>query len=261
MFEDASRIYSTWDNPNVLGEYLLFIIPLAAACLYYAKKDIHKIAAAVTGITAALCIAFTFSRGAWLGLLLAALFFVLLFDRRLVWFGGLGLLLSPLLIPKSMIERFLSIGNLTDGSTSYRVNIWLASLRMLAVFWPIGIGMSVRVFTLVYGKFAFNGVYAPHSHNLYLQLTVDTGVWGLLLFCAIMAVFFKNLLVGNGADKGLSAVKAALVAGMSGFLLQGMTDNVWYNFRMVCFFWLILSAAAIIGGGIRERESEECLNV
>ena len=38
MFSISTRVYSTLQNPNVLSEYLLLVIPLCAACLFTAEK-------------------------------------------------------------------------------------------------------------------------------------------------------------------------------------------------------------------------------
>jgi O-antigen ligase len=259
MFEGvAARIYSTLDNPNVLGEYLLFIIPLAFAMLYYFKEYFNKIVAfGLCGVTA-LCMILTFSRGAWLGLLLGILVFIFLKDRRLLWLGLIALVLAPFIVPQSVIDRLMSIGNMSDGSTSYRVNIWLASLNMLATFWLSGIGLGTETFVYIYRKFSFNAVNAPHSHNLYLQLMIDLGVIGLILFAVIMAVFYKKLFltVNRSKDSFITATGAALCAGMAGFLLQGMTDNVWYNYRVVIFFWLIVALSGALAK-IREGQTNE----
>lgn len=44
LFSDISgRIYSTFQNPNVFGEYLLFLIPLSIAMFLIAKNKLHKV--------------------------------------------------------------------------------------------------------------------------------------------------------------------------------------------------------------------------
>lgn len=251
MFEGAvTRIYSTLENPNVLGEYLLFIIPLAFAMLYYYKEYLNKFVALAIFGAACLCMIFTQSRGAWLGLLLGMGIFVFLHDRRLLWLALIALLAAPFLLPESIIERFLSIGNMSDGSTSYRVNIWLASILMITTFWPIGIGLGTDTFIFIYRKYAFNAVNAPHSHNLFLQIVIDIGIFGLIIFAGIMCTFYKNLLVGlrKSNDGFMTALGAGLCAGMTGYLIQGLTDNVWFNYRIVIFFWMIVAlAGAFIG--------------
>ena len=267
MFEGASaRIYATLENPNVLGEYLLFVIPIIFAMLYYMKNYFHKLVALGMLGLSVLCMVFTLSRGAWLGLLCGLVVFVLLRDRRLIWVGLIALLAMPFVLPQSIIERFLSIGNMSDGSTSYRVNIWMASFGMLMAFWPIGIGLGTDTFIFIYRKYAFNAVNAPHSHNLFLQVGIDLGIWGLLLLVFVLCLFYKDILKGIRKCKGssfMTAAGAALCAGMAGFLVQSLTDNTWFNYRVVMFFWMIVAlSAAFIGqrpsvglGGNRDENS------
>ena len=254
MFESMTgRIYSTLDNPNVLGEYLLFVIPMAFGMLYYMEKPLYKLVSVGILAAACVCMILTLSRGAWLGLILGLGVFVFLKDRRLLWLVLIALLILPLALPPSILERFTTIGDMTDGSTSYRVNIWMASLIMLKTFWPVGIGLSTDVFVFVYQKFAFNAVHAPHSHNLYLQLLIDLGIGGFIVFVLVLAGYFKGLFLSVGEkSKRISAAAAALCAGMAGYLLQGMTDNVFYNYRIVLYFWVIVA----IGGGLLQLKEK-----
>lgn len=248
------RVYSTLDNPNVLGEYLLFIIPLAFAGLYYFKNNLYKLVSlGILGFSG-VAIILTFSRGAWLGLIFAAILYTLIKDRRLIWLGLILVLFLPILMPQSIIERFTSIGDLSDSSSAYRLNIWLASFKMLKDFWPIGIGLGTNVFVYVYQKFAFTAVYAPHSHNLFLQVIIDLGIWGFLLLIAILFTFYKNFLtkINHVKSSFYTSVSAALCAGMGGYLLQGLTDNVWYNYRVVAFFWVMISISAIMNKLMKE---------
>jgi putative inorganic carbon (HCO3(-)) transporter len=69
MFSDISgRVVSTFENPNVLAEYLIMFIPLAFAMMIVSQKRELKAASLVCFASAALCLVFTWSRGAWLGM-------------------------------------------------------------------------------------------------------------------------------------------------------------------------------------------------
>ena len=257
MFEGiGARIYSTLENPNVLGEYLIIIITLTVAALYYFKKPLQKTAMLAVLGAAGLCMIFTLSRGAWIGLLFAAFIFIMLNDRRLIWLGIIALLISPLILPNSVIERITSIGNIADTSTNYRVNIWLGSVLLLRTFWLSGIGLSTASFVYVYTLFSYNAVYAPHSHNLFMQIAIDLGIFGFGVFISFIFVAIKNLLAANlSKDKFIKIISGALCASLAGYLLQGLTDNVWYNYRIVCFFWLL----AAISGTLYELKGDEVI--
>lgn len=243
MFGEAvARIYSTLENPNVLGGYLIFVTILSFAMIYYYRDWLHKLVAlGIFGATS-LCMVFTHSRGAWLGLLVAAAVFALMKDRRLLAIGAIGLIVAPFFIPPDIMQRFLSIGDLADTSTSYRVSIWLGAVDMLRVFWPIGIGQGVENFNFIYNLYAFNAVFTQHSHNLYLQIMIYFGIGGFILFLMMIGGFFKGMMrSARGKSPEIKAISAALAAGLAGFLVKGFTDNVWYNFRVLAVFWIFMA--------------------
>ena len=250
MFSDISvRVYSTLGNPNVLGEYLLMLIPVCAAMVYASKKWLPRIYYFGIMGCAALCLVFTQSRGCWIGIILVTAVFALLIDKRLVLLGLVGILFLPMVLPESMINRFTSIGNMGDSSTSYRVHIWLGTLRMLKDYWWTGVGVGEGAFNTIYPMYAYNATIAHHSHNLYLQIIVETGIGGLITFITSMIVSLKKMLVGYivGKKNMYSIICAAVIAGVLGCLLQGMFDYLWYNHRVFAMFWMF------IGLGIASR--------
>jgi len=256
MFGTVDRIYSTLENPNVLGGYLIFIVIISFAMLYYYKDTFHKLVAlGIFGI-AGLCIIFTHSRGAWLGLLVAVAVFALVRERRLIWLGIIGLIFAPFVLPPEILERFLSIGDMADTSTSYRVSIWMGSVDLLRVFWPSGIGQGVENFNFIYNLFALSAAFTQHTHMLYLQIMVYWGIVGIGLFILIMTGFFKGLMqaVAN-ADNSIKTIAAALIAAMVGYMVKGFTDNVWYNFRIFAFFWIIIALGAALASIAKEKRS------
>ena len=241
------RVFSTLDNPNVLGEYLLIMIPICFGGIYYLKNKFCKLFAFLIFGLSCVCMLLTLSRGAWLGLIFAMTIFIILRDKRLLWLLILFILAAPIFIPKSFIQRFMSIGNMADSSTSYRVNIWIGSLKIIKDFWPIGIGLGTKNFVYIYQKYALSASYALHSHNFYLQILIDLGITGLILLFAIITLFYKSLLANNKflSDDFIKTLKISLCAGFTGYLIQGLADNIWYNYRVAFLFWFIISTAGI----------------
>ncbi|MBE5039196.1 O-antigen ligase family protein [Ructibacterium gallinarum] len=248
MFSDIKmRIYSTLDNPNVLGEYILLVLPAAIGLMWTRKGALQKIVYAGISAVMFLALLLTSSRGCWLGFMASAAVFVTFVAGKL-W--GLVLIIVPLLpavLPESIINRFTSIGDLKDSSTSYRVYIWMGTLAMIQDFWISGIGMGSEAFTEIYPFYAYNGIVAPHSHNLFLQILVESGIGGILVFLLILLFFLKKMMTGYqaGGGKGapLSTLICALSAGVCGFLLQGMFDNCFYNYRVLLIFWYVIGIA------------------
>ncbi len=248
LFEDIkARVGSTFENPNVFGEYLVLVVPVAIAMLWGQKGWITKLL--TLGLTAIMlvCLVYTYSRGAYVGLMLALALFAVLRDRRFVILGVIGLLMLPFVLPPSVINRFTSIGNLSDTSSSYRISVWLGSLKVVQDYWPSGIGLGLEPFKLVYPKYSLNAAYAHHSHNIYIQLLIETGITGFAVFISMMVVYYKSMLSGfyRTKDKFISTFMIAIASGMAGYLAQGMVENLWYNNKVLLTFWVMLAFGMI----------------
>lgn len=246
MFEDATmRVYSTLGNPNVLGEYLLLVLPVAAVFMLKFKwKSLAKYTYGAMFAVLALCLILTQSRGCWIGFMASAVIFVTFYEGKLWGLLPLALLILPFVIPQTIVERIMSVGNMEDSSTSYRVFIWLGTLGMMKYYWLGGIGMGETAFGKVYPFFSYNAIIAPHSHNTFLQLLVEAGISGLLVFLIMQVVFIKQMSVIYRHDnkKSIDSMLAlALGGGVIGFLIQSMFDYTFYNYRVLAVFFMVLA--------------------
>ncbi len=241
MFEDIqTRVYSTLDNPNVLGQYLVLAAPVAFAVLWSIKGALKKFVFFVFFVIMCVCLIFTWSRAAWVGIVLAVGFFLIIKDRRWAALCIVALLIMPFVLPESIISRITSIGNFKDSSTAYRVSVWVASLRMAKDFWISGIGLGSGAFERVYQNYALNGAgFALHSHNFYIQLVVEMGILGIILFLLIILSAYKQIISikENTINKN---VAIAMGGALIGYLFQGVAENLWYNYRMVLIFWIYM---------------------
>ena len=194
----------------------------------------------------------TFSRGCWLGILFAIAILLIVIDRRFILLGILALLVAPFVLPETIISRFTSIGNMGDTSTSYRVAIWMGTIAMLKDYWFSGIGLGITSFNKVYPIYAYAGTTAQHSHNLYLQLMVENGIMGLVMFLGIIYNFFKEMIISLVKKKKILLV--GIMSGMVGFLVQSMTDHTWYNYRVVLIFWMVVAFGVSYAKIIQEEK-------
>jgi len=241
------RVASTLQNPNMLGQYLILLIPLGGAELLTAKSWGRRIFYLCCCGIMCLCMILTFSRGAWLGLLMAGAAFFVLLNPRLLLLAPFILLGMYFVLPATVIERFASIGNLTDASTSYRVFIWLGTLAMLKDYWLCGIGPGTEAFNRVYPAYSLNGIVAPHSHNLFLQLVCDAGIAALGVFLIVLFVYFRTMCSALSREKNWTSrvFQIAFTSGVLGFLVQAMTDYSFYNYRVMFLFWAYLALGGL----------------
>jgi O-antigen ligase len=257
MFSEiTNRVFSTLGNPNVLAEYLLLITPFAFACVLTAKTWPKKLLFLAFTAVMLLCMLFTSSRGGWLGLIFAIAIFAVMLDARLLLVGIIGIVALYFILPDWAIKRFTSIGDMHDSSTSYRYYIWLGTIAMLKDYWLSGIGPGNAAFNLIYPKYSYNTIAAPHAHNLFLQLMCDTGILGLLLFLMILFSFYRTTFSAFSREKERSTrvYLIAAVASVSGFLLQGLTDYSFYNNRVALFFWVVIALGSILARRSKMQE-------
>ncbi len=259
--EIRGRVVSVFENPNVLGEYLILIFPLTLAMMATAKRSDERFRFLVCAALNCMCLVFTWSRGAWIGFAVATALFLCVSSR---YFFTAGLLSIPVIgtfvvfkVDSSIIRRITSFG---DSSTSYRLGIWEGTLRMLEDVGFYGIGIGEGAFTKLYPVYALAGIEtAPHSHNLYLQLAVEMGYISLIAFLVFILVFTQCSFgfCKNAMNRANRLICIGIFCGVLAFLVQGMTDYVWYNYRIFLLFWMLagLGVAHVYAAKNTDEES------
>ena len=169
--------------------------------------------------------------------------FLVLLDRRFILLGILGLLMLPFILTETIINRFMSIGNMQDSSTSYRVYIYMGTIAMLKDYWLCGIGPGTDAFNQVYPAYAYNSISAPHSHNLFLQVMCDAGICGIFVFIAIIYQYYKAAFASltRERNKKNRVLIIAGISAISGFMVQSLFDYTFYNYRVMLLFWIALA--------------------
>lgn len=241
----GTRVYGSLGNPNVLAEYLTLLVPLAVGLFWSARDWWSRLIQAGLALVLFACLALTFSRGAYLGIALAALVFALLVAPALLLLGAVLVLLAPLILPDQIMQRIGTIGSLQDSSNAYRLSIWMGTLRLLKDFWLPGVGLGATAFGLAYARYRVAGAVAFHSHNVILQLASELGIIGLLAFAWLLLNVVKHGVITMRATRDALSrtLVAGAVSGVAGHLLHGMVENVWFDPRIVFLFWLVLGLA------------------
>ncbi len=267
MFEEISgRVVSTFENPNMLGEYLILLLPMIFAMVIGEEGWYKRVGYLLVFAAGAGCLIFTWARGAWLGFILSGVVFLLMWNRKSLALIAMGIAALPFAVPylpSSIVSRFTSIGNLSDTSTNYRVFIWRGSANLAADYALTGIGVGEQAFDRVYPYYAFAGIEkAPHAHNLFLQLFIEVGIFGFIVFLAVMFCLLQNgfSLAKNGEDNTVRLIGCGAMCGVLAALVQGMTDYIWYNYRVFFIFWIMIGlvcAARRIDYVIRKKHEKE----
>ena len=243
----ASRATAFFSNPNMLSTYLILTAPFI--WILTARKDVTRRSRAIGWLGALLsaaCVILTWSRGGWLGFIAALLMFLLINNRGSLKFLVLALISSPLwykLIPSTVTSRFLSIGNLSDSSTYYRLYTWKGSVKLLADYLWGGIGVGESAFTQLYPLYSYIGTETTvHSHNLFLQIAIELGIVALIVFLlSVFLIFQKGFTSLKNSDNNMKLFTSAAMSGLLAALVHGMVDYVWYNYRVFFIFFVVFA--------------------
>lgn len=265
LFPDlGGRVYATLENPNMLAEYLILMLPLLLAVTSNQKRPLRGFGMLLIAALDVVCLVLTWSRGAWLSVGICLLLFFLLMGHRALSYltlAALPMAFGVQLLPERIIRRFGSIASMTDSSIRYRINLWKGVGDMLSHHWLGGVGVGESAFCAVYTQYALPGIEScVHSHNLGLQLLCELGVAGTLVFAVAIVLLLCCTLsysLGAGERSGRRIVLGCL-CGMLSLLLMGVTDHVFYNYRIFLLFWLLagVSVAQIrVGRAEMERDT------
>ncbi|MBE6545870.1 MAG: hypothetical protein E7668_00330 [Ruminococcaceae bacterium] len=258
------RVVSLFDNPNILAFYLVLILPFSLFTMTKANSLKKKIVSGFSVLSILLCIVCTWCRGAWLASLLCLLLFALIYSKKSLRYLLLACFLIPfipIILPDSVLGRLMSIGDLADSSTMYRVYTWKGTLEAIKEYFWGGIGYGPTAYGEIYPRFAYAGIEAAeHSHSLFLQILLGMGIGGLLIFLAVVLLSAQMNFeyIKTAKDRTSKLMVAASLCAVLASLFMGAFDFIWYNYRIFFLFWAILGlACACIRVGNDEKRRHD----
>ncbi len=269
-----NRVYGTLQpfNPNLLAGYLIACVSSVAGlfflCIY--KKNLKlSIYSLIAFIAVLLAIIFTGSRGAYLGLFTILISLVLISGHiihhdfsektwlKKLWISIIALgtisILYLILSNPAFLHRIESIFSFReDSSNSFRMNVYISSIKMFLDNWIIGIGPGNEVFRLTYGLYMRTGFDALGAYSVPLEIAVESGIFALLAFLwLIIAIFIKGVkVILYGKDIEQKILISACIAGILGIMTHGLFDTIFFRPQVQIIFWMLV---AIIAANSRLR--------
>jgi len=241
-------------NPNDLALMVNIIIPLTAALLL---SSMHAaVRATLLGMLAleGLTVILTFSRGGFLTLGAIILVYMWKLRRRAerVWMYGLlvVVLLCVPLLPSTYFDRMSTIIHTEADSTGSAGERWTDMMIAMkhAFSSPIvgaGVGMNVLAMNEARG-----GGWRP-VHNVFLELTLDLGVPGVLVFVALLVACLKSTIqvqqrAARAPDmKTLGQLAEGIQISLLAFTLAALFHPVSYHPYFYYLAALALAAHAV----------------
>ena len=273
--QNEYRIAGPIGDPNFYSQIMLVLLPLALDRLWQEKRPFLRLLAAWALGVSFLTIIFTFSRGAFLAVIVMGL--VLLTHRRPnpVAILLVIVLALPLLqfVPPEYMERIETMtALLPTGSNNYEAQSEVSfrgRMSETTVGWmmfrdhPL-IGVGYDNFPEHYLEYSSklgldNRLEARSAHSLYLQLAAETGMIGLLVFGTMIAVIFIGLLQAEKkfakmGEHGYAEMTNAFMIGLIGYLIAAIFLHAAYPRYMWLLFGIAFAIPNVASNELRIKQ-------
>ena len=263
-FSKTTRVYSYLGNPNLLAGYLLPAVIFSLVAVFVWQGWIKKALALTMFVVNTACLILTFSRGGWIGLVVA---FLTVMALLIYWWsiemppfwrtwslpiilGGLiGVLLLAMIFVEPVRLRVVSIFvDRKDSSNNFRRNVWDAVFEMIRDRPIIGIGPGHGSFNKIYPLYQHPRYTALSAYSILLEVTVETGFVGLAAFLWLVIVTFNTAFLQMQRLRKLRSADGfwliGAIATMAGMLAHGTVDTVFYRPEVNSVWWLVVGLIA-----------------
>lgn len=270
----ANRVFSTIGQPNALGAYLAFSIPLGLSCWMIARSRPSRLAWAAACLVQAVAAAATVSRGAYVAIAVSVVLFgVLLRTERTALFRRLGLMMISVALLAGAIftvsasardsigqisDRIAATGDLSPGnSVRMHLDLWLVAGSMIADNPLIGTGPDT--YAISFDRYrddvlpvdraeTFDSLRVESPHNGLLAIAVGSGLIALGLYLATLGITCRRLIQASSTGSVTRTVFAGVVASVAGYI----TANLFITAEIsgTWLLWLLLGSSLAAASAI-----------
>lgn len=241
-------ITSSFNHCNGFGAYLTIPFILSIAFLKSPRMFNSNLYYIILFLSLILgfCIFNTYSRGAWIGVLVA-LIALFLISRQFIIIAVLIIFASVLLFIPAFRDILFSIFRV--GGDADRFKYWQVAVAMFKEN-PF-LGKGVGTFMAYFSQYMPN-LYPAYAHNCYLQIIAESGIFSLIAFLG-----FVFLAIYTGIREFFSHRDPILlggICGLIGFLVHSFFEVNLYSLPLATLFWLWIGVVSALGSGIALEE-------
>jgi O-antigen ligase len=240
--EGLRRLVGTFTHPAPYAFFLVGLLPLAIVYFIHTPSRLARVGLLLFIPATLLCIYGSQTRGAWIGLAVLSTIFL---ATRARW--------AVLLVPLAAGALFFALPGVQarvdeatsdTGSVFWRQKTWEESLQVASPLQLVTTGAGLRAVDVQLGAL---------SHNEYIRLFAETGVWGLLA----VLLLYKGLL--GIALKGYREAKTpfrrdlmlAFIMALSARMVSALADNILIFPVLEWYFWAFAGVVVVMSGAYR----------
>jgi putative inorganic carbon (hco3(-)) transporter len=260
----TTRVYSYLGNPNLLAGYLIPAIAFSIAAVFVWQSWIQKALAALMVIVNSVCLALTFSRGGWIGIVVAVGVLLLLLAHwwsiylprfwqkwalPIVLGTAAVVVVLAMMVVEPLRDRVSSMfAGRGDSSNNFRINVWMAVIEMIKDHPIWGIGPGNVAFNKIYPLYMKARYSALSAYSILLEVILESGIIGFTCFLWLLLVTVTQgwnaiqRLRQVGERNGLWLIAA--IASLFGMIAHGLVDTVLYRPEVNTLWWLMFGMIA-----------------
>lgn len=210
------------------------------------------------------CLVLTFSRGGWIGLVVAVFVFSVLFvywlsiqlppfwrtwSMPLLLGSVVGIVVLAVLFVEPVRDRVFSmfVGR-EDSSNNFRLNVWAAVQEMIRDRPILGIGPGNDAFNKIYPLYMRPRYSALSAYSVLLEVAVESGLIGLSCFLWLLLVTLNQGWQQLKRLRRLASREAfwlmGAIASLLGMLSHGAVDTVLYRPEVNTLWWFAIALIA-----------------
>lgn len=254
-------------HPNIMAVSIGMIIPLGWGLFFVQQRKWQKILVVGLLLWMAGVMLLTQSRLAIAALLVVLWFMATAKTPRLWWLVfacfilvvSAGFIIGPAIVVEQFMDIFFGTGT---GSWAGRQDVWQNAIYALSDFSFTGVGLAMfePVSRLLY-PYAVAGPswHFRHAHNIFLQMGLDLGLGGLIVFIALL---FGLAWAGRRAYRTSTDPYRSLMSGILGslgvYIGFGLFDALAFWVKPGFLPWLIFGLL-IAGRQLSDDYSDQSL--
>lgn len=244
----AGGVTSFFTSREALSEFLALGVFFIISEILQNTHKIRKVFFFVLSTAVLVCIWFADFTPLILSCMIAAVLFFLIYSHRtLIFLLGCAIVIPAVqsLLPLGLYTGWKHVIDGVAAHAAAKAPLTAAGAAMASDYLFSGIGLGG--FRTVFSQYANENIsYAAVGPNLYLQIVIDVGIFGLIVFLCVVLLFaqhsFSLFAARGGGKKTLDT--AAGLAGITALLICGFADYIWYEEKLFLCFWIIMGIAA-----------------
>ncbi|MFA4937567.1 MAG: O-antigen ligase family protein [Patescibacteria group bacterium] len=248
---------SVWQPANYLAMYMVPLLFLGVGLIIASWPSVISYVNCFLLLINLLALYYTMSYGGFLALVAGALVFTWFYladraklRRKIITFVFIGIATIILLIVSQPKFQGIINGN-ERTSLSTRQEIWQTSMILIKEkpIWGWGLGNFQESYRSRVNQVASRPLewQVVKAHNLYLNLWIEMGLLGLLVFIYLVGKFlyflFQQL---KTSTAGRRLFVSGLIAAILSILIHGLVDTPYFKNDLSLIFFVIIGLGLLV---------------